>query len=344
MSTPPDGSSRQAAEAAETPVERLRHPLIGSLLLEPSEWRIWPAVAILRWLLSSPGAERPVLYRSLPSLGFPTAEIHDVTIGESKIELTVTAPGLASAGSAMPASYIARIIDDWRRGGALAEWLDGLTDRFMQATELAEARNNMAFSLATGGEVHLLNSLGRMVGNAATLSANADGELSSSWARTPSGAVGLAAFFVGEATMSGLEQLVAAFAGLPVRGLEFAGAEVATLRPARVGGRFGAILGAKCRLAAAGVELIMEGGSNPDALRWGQQRVRRESLHRLAAAYIGSQSPEMRFFLELDPENAPPATLDGGTELGGVAILGKAESPVLLPLIAEPEAARSRRA
>ena len=337
MSEPHDESEKapKASRRTAGPPEREAHPLVQDLLLEPSRWQIWPAVAILRWMLrSTPPDPRSIAYRSKPSLHFSTGEIDDVAIVETGIELTLNAPGLAGPGSPLPASYIARIINDQRRGGALMKWLDGPSDRFMQVAELAQAENNVAFSLATGGEFHQLLTLRHLIGNSAPLSADRDAVLSDTWRRAPSGAIGFAAFFIGPVTASNLQQLFKAFTGLPIHTVEFAGAEVLTLRPARLGGSFGAILGKTCRLATAGIEIVIEGESSPDAPRWARERTRRQSLHRLATAYIGSDSPEVRLYLTLDPGNASPAKLDGSAELGGLAVLGQAMSPVRLPLAA----------
>ena len=338
MSEPHDepGKARRVSRRTVDPQpEREIHPLVQDLLLKPGRWQIWPAVAVLRWMLrGNPLDPRSIMYRSRPSLHFSTGEIDDIAIDEAGIELTLSAPGLAAPGSPLPASYIARIIDDRRRGGALAKWLDGPGDRFMQMAELALAESNMAFALATGGEIHQLLTIGRLIGSSAPLSADRDAVLSSTWKRAPSGAIGLAAFFVGPVTASNLQQLFEAFTGLAVRTVEFAGAEVLTLRPARLGSSFGAILGSKCRMPAAGIEIVLDGESNPEAPKWARERARRRSLHLLAISYLGSSSPEARLYLTLDPGNAPPAKLGGQTELGGLAVLGQAVSTVRLPLAA----------
>jgi len=338
LSEPHDESGkapRASRSSVDPPPERETHPLVQDLLLEPSKWQIWPAVAVLRWMLrGNPPDPRSMAYRSKPSLNFSAGEIDDVAIDATGVELTLNAPGLAGPGSPLPTSLIARIINDQRRGGALAKWLDGPGDRFMQMAELGQTENNVAFSLATGDEPQQLLAVRHLIGNSAPLSADPDAALSDTWTRLPSGAIGLAAFFIGPVTASNLQHLFKAFTGLPVRTVEFAGAEVLTLLPARLGGSFGAILGKTCRLATAGIEIVIEGESSPDAPRWARERTRRRSLHLLAIAYIGSDSPEARLYLTLDPGNAPPAKLDGFTELGGLAILGQAMSPVRLPLAA----------
>ena len=310
------------------------HPLAQDILLNPSRWRIWPAVAVLRWMLrGATQRDRRIVYRSRPSLSFAGSEIDDVAIEGGQVNLVLTAPGLAAPGSPLPTSDIARIMEDRRRGGALATWLDGPGDRFMHAVETAHARNNAAFALATGGRIEALYSVSRLVGLTAPLAAHADGRLADAYVDEPLGAVGLAGLFVGPVSASGLGELLRTFTNLPVEVDEFTGAETPVLRPARMGSPLGRILGRTCRLPAAGIEVIVSGGSETDARGWAEDPVRRRSLHLLALVYIGSPSPAVRLFLTLAPDNVPPAALDGKATLGGMAVLGRAERPVRLPLV-----------
>ena len=299
-------------------------PLLDSLIPNPGEWQIWPLVAVVRRLADISSSRCPVVYRSRPSLSFSAGEVVDMGVGAMGVEITLSAPGLAAPGSALPVACIARVIDDLHDGGVLAKWLDGPGDRFMQAVEHAQARNNMAFSLAVGGESTAMKIGSAIIGNCAPLSSDGQTESCDNWTGVPEGAIGLAAIFVGPITTSGLEQLFEAFTALPAHVVEFAGAEVATIRPARVGDTFGAILGSKCHLPSAGIHIVIEGGTNAGALKWVREPARRRSLHRLAVSYIGSDSPQVRIYMELHPDNAPPAVLDGSAELGGLAILGTA--------------------
>ena len=223
-------------------------------------------------------------------------------------------------------------MEDQRRGGALAVWLDGPVDCFMHALEAARARSNAAFALATGGRIEALHLAARLLGVSTPLAASAGGRLFDTYGPEPLGAAGLAASFVGPISASGLAEVFRAFTNLPARVEEFSGAEVRVSSPARLGGRFGRILGSTCRLPAAGIEIELIGGTRPEAREWARDPARRGSLRLLALAYVGSPSPAARLFLRLDPGNVPPAALDGETAFGGLAVLGRAERPVRLPL------------
>lgn len=316
----------------------LDHPLVQDIMFNPRRWRIWPTVAVLRWLLrQAPIGMRRLVYRSLPSLGFATSEIEDVAIqtsGTGGVELILGAPGIATDGSPLPSADISRIIADRERGGGLGLWLDMPGDRFMHQAELSMARHNAAFALATGGNIRAAEAAADLVGRSAPLAADAGGVLLSAWQREPAGALGLAAMFIGSASATGLASVLGAFTSLSVLIEEFAGAEVPVLRPSRVGGRFGAMIGTKCVLPSAGVAVVVRGGSLVSAQDWAQQRRRRASLYLLARTYIGSHVPQVRIFLTLDASNAPPAKL-GLAALGGLAVLGKASENVRLPLAAD---------
>ena len=329
----PQAVEEPASTVQENAVEAMGHPLVQDLMLNPAGWRIWPAVAVLRWLQNrSERVGRRLVYRSQPSLGFAGSEINDVAIREGHLELTLNAPGLAAAGSPLPTSDIARIIADKRNGGALSAWLDGPCDLFMQVLEATLAQFNAPFALITGGHVDAFMLLADVVGRSAPLSAGADGALFETRQRIPEGAVGLAGLFVGPTSASGLAGLFRAYTGLAVRIAEFAGGDVAIARPSRVGQRMGMLLGAECRLPSAGVEIHIEGGSNPDAQKWAREPIRRRSLHLLAQSYLGGPLVAVRVFLWLDPGNAPPAALADSAAFGGLAVLGPAEIRVGLPL------------
>ena len=320
-------------DAAEVDDQSQSHPLMQDLLLNPSRWRIWPATAILKWLqrrLTS--GVRRIVFRSKPSLNFEASEVNELQYRPRSIELVLSAPGLATVGSPLPTSDVARIVADYNERGPMSTWLDGPGDRFMHVLEGLQQRTNIAYALMIGGRVEAYALLADIVGRSATLSAAPGGRLRSVLDEDPQGAVGLASLFPGPATHSGLVGLVHAFTRLPTRVQEFAGALVANGRPARVGLGTGLVLGAMCDLPSAGVEVHIEGGLAPEARRWAQDAWRRRSLHLLVAAYIGSATPTVRIYLWLHPENVPPAALDDVTALGGLPVLGVPTEPVQLPL------------
>ena len=198
--------------------------------------------------------------------------------------------------------------------------------------EDVQMRSNPAFALAAGGRVEAFALARDFVGRSAPLRAGADGTLDATGDEEPDGALALAALFLGPVSASGLRGLVEAFTRLPARVVEFAGATTVTARPARVGDPMGLVLGVRCELPSAGVEVHIEGGTHREAPAWARSAARRRSLHMLATAYIGAASPEARLFLTLDGANAPPAALGQDTALGGLAVLGTSEVPVRLPL------------
>ncbi len=320
---------------AEDEGEGLSHPLAQDLMLNPSKWRIWPAIAVMRWLLRKmKHGTQQIVYRSNPTLHFCPSEIHDVAIDPDGMELILNAPGIAAPGSPLPTVDIDRIIRDSRRGGALAAWLDGPGDRFMQALELSRARNNAAFALATGGYIEVLRVISNLIGRSAPLSATKGGVLQYSFRHPPEGATGLAGLFVGAANTAGLIDLFKAFVGLPVQVKEFTGAEVLILRPARVGRPLGLILGSKCKPASAGIDIIIDGGKDSGAQKWARDPKRRQSLHLLATSYIGSPSPEARIFLQLDRSNVSPSVLNGDAVIGGLAVMGPPKDTINIPIYA----------
>lgn len=311
------------------------HPLVQDLILNPTRWRIWPAVAVLRWLQRRMQKGTPrLVFRSRPSLGFAGSEVHDVMARTAHIDLVLNAPGLAAAGSPLPSADISRIVADYLEGGPLAAWLDGPGDRFMHLLEDAQLQNNPAYALMAGGRVEALSLAADLVGRSAPLAARAGGDLRAPDTDTPTGAAGLAGAFLGAPSASGLRALFQAFTGLAVEVEEFSGATVPIARPARVGLRVGMMVGMSCRLPSAGVAINLDGADDEAALAWAREPVRRESLHRLATSYIGAPSPEARIFLLLDADAAPAAALDGGAALGGLAVLGRGSQRVRLPLAA----------
>ena len=302
-------------------------------MLNPSKWRIWPAVAVLRWLRRRMRSAAPrIVYRSHPSLGFAASEVRDILLKGDQIDIVLNAPGLATAGSPLPSPDIARIIADYYENGALSTWLDGPTDRFMHVLEEVQMRSAPAYALLAGGRVEAFALARDLVGRSAPLNARRGGELLDAEPSEPEGAVALAGLFVGPASAAGLRGLFRAFTGLTARVEEFAGAEVDTAQPARLGEPIPSMLGANCNLPSAGIEVHIAGGDQAAAQAWAREATRRASLHLLATAYIGAPSPAVRVYLWLDGGNAPAAALDGATALGGLAVLGGSEVPVALPL------------
>ena len=313
------------------------HPLAQDLLFNPEPWRLWPAVAILRWMLRDAKVSlRGLIYRSRPALSFSSSEISDIVLQGRSIDLILAAPGLAGPGSALPTCDVAKVIAETRRPGrgAIAAWLDAPLDRFMQAVEAAEERHSAAFALATGGEHKAIDLTAEMVGRSAPLRARPGARLSGTYAEAPVGAVGLAALFVGPISAAGLSVLVRSVTGLPTTVSEFTGARVQVFRPARLGASFGRVLGTHCHLAAAGVDVEIDGGEEPEAGDWARSPVRRRALTFLCASYVGGALPEVRVWLTLAGTNVEPARL-GVTTLGGLAVLGRPSGPVRLAVRSE---------
>ena len=332
-----DSSPIPASDALDTtakPRVDVSHPLAQDIVLNPTKWLIWPAIAVLRWLLRRAAKEaRRIVYRSEPTLNFPASEIRDIAVDAEGIELILSAPGIAVAGSALPTSDIARIIADKRRGGALADWLDGIGDRFMHVLETAQRRNNPAFSLSTGGRIEYIALASNLVGQSAPLTAYTGGQLSADRRAMPEGAVGLAALYMGPISAIRLEDLMRAVTELPVKVREFTGAEIPIVWPARAGGRMGRMLGLQCDHPEAGIEIVIEGGSDQQAREWALQPVRRQSLKLLASSFLGSPCPVPTLFLLLNADNVPSAALDGHATLGGLAVLGQPNLPTFIPLV-----------
>ena len=290
---------------------------------------LWAAVAAARrGEADSEEAPRPVAYRSRPSLRFAPAEVEEVAELPGRIELTLGALGLASTGTALPGSDIERIA----RTPPLAEWLDGILDRFMQTVEDAHARSSEAFALARGGESEALRQIAFLAGRSAPLAASPASGLSCSVLAR--GAAALGAWFVGTPTATGLEGLTGAFTGLPARVRERTGAMLPNLDPARIGDPIGGLLGGRVRLPEAGADVIVEGVGSAEALGWGSDPVKRESLRALVDAYVGGPLPKVRIGIRVDGRSVPRAALDGNACLGGVCVLGKRGGVRVLPITA----------
>ena len=312
------------------------HPLIQNLMSVPQRWRLWPAVALLRWMERKEAWKgRSVTYRTNPALCFAGSEISDLRFSTDRVAIVLNAVGIACAGSPLPATDIARIVADSRLRGALNEWLDGICDRFMHALECMQSQSHSAFAIATGAhlEAHALASV--VAGTTTPLHAAPDGAIFRGPNREPARAIGLAGLFVGTASARGMEALFATVTGLSVGVKEFTGAEIDIARPAGLGCRMGRLLGRRCLSPEAGVEVHIEGAGSADAQKWAHDGVRRRSLHTLALVYVGSGTPAVRFLLWLDPESAPEGRLDGTMALGGMAVLGSATSRIAIPIECE---------
>ena len=309
---------------------RESEPLAAELSRHPQGWKLWPAVAVARWIQDS-GRERGprLVYRSRASLRFVPAEVEELAADRERIELTLGVPGLASPGSALPGSDIERI----GRTPALAEWLDGGLDRFMHAVEDAHARSSEAFALARGGESEALRWIAFLAGRSAPLAASPGSGLTCSSLARGAGALG--AWFIGSRpTAAGLAGLLRAHTGFRASVRERTGAMLPNLEPARIGAPIGGILGRRVRVSEAGVDVFLEGGESPGALAWGASPVKRASLRALLDAYVGGPIPKVRIGLRVDGETIPAAALDGNACLGGICRLGRCGGRTVLPLAA----------
>lgn len=333
-------TSETAAPRDAPPARRglvpLEHSLVVDLMLNPTSWKLWPAIAILRWMqgqIGSTGENLTLVYRSLPSLSFAASEIHDIGLYEGRLEIILNALGIASSGSPLPPSDTARIIADARRGGAIAAWLDALTDSFTNVAESAMLQHSSSFSAARGKEIEATVAVVSLAGHDAPLSCGPDGSIYANASGTPCGALALAGLFLGPPSAAGLSTAMSGVTGLGARVRELAGARIRVARPARAGRRMGAILGSWCDSVVAGVEVVLEAGTDTQwALEWARDPVRLETLHELAAAYVGSAGPEVRIELEIEAARVPRATLDATARLGGCAVLGSGDGTIRLPL------------
>ena len=318
----PDEESSQESTAPSA-ARPLGPPLPGG----PRPWKLWSAVATARRLAKEGGGVAPrLVYRSRPSLRFRPSEIGEVAACGDRIDLTLGAPGLASPGSALPSSDVERIA----RVPALAEWLDGSLDRFMQAVEDAQLRSSEAFALASGAQSEALRWIAFLAGGSAPLAAApAAGLACSVLAR---GGAGLGAWFIGGPSAAGLAGLLRAYTGLRVRVRERTGAVLPNLEPARVGSEIGGLLGRRVRVADAGVDVILDATDDPEAAGWGADPVKRASLRTLLDAYVGGPLPKVRIGIRVDGESIPAAAFDGNACLGGICVLGRVRRRRVLPI------------
>ncbi len=327
---------KQTAVGAQLAGEdiHVQHPLIQDLLDRPHKWRLWPAIAAFRWLLRYSGKEQDIkiAFRSKPSMSFAASEIFALDFGDKRLEIILSAPGFASIGSGLPYCDINRIVHDARGGGGINHWLDGFINRIMHILEESQRMHNVAFSLATNSDRTVSEVITSMAGRTAPLRAMAGGRLLQNLDGRGTGALGLVRAFVGITSKSGLEELFRAFTGFPAEVMEFTGGRVKNMEPVTIGHPLRRILGSHCEPSSAGCEIVLHGNSHPDACIWAQDPVRRASLALLAHSYIGSALPKCSIYLRLSVDNVPPAILGGSVALGGLAVLGKVEKPILIPL------------
>ena len=331
----PESSSRPAAAVPASSVSRaglpekgkaaLRHPLVQDLLLNPTRWRLWPAMAILRWLQRQMRKNRiRVVYRTRPTLSFPASEIADIYfVRPNELQIVVNALGLANAGSALPSADIARIIADYRSGGALSLWLDMVADRMLHAAETSVARSVSPFACAMGGFPEADSVLPSLVGHDGVLAESHPDGLSLSRRAGARRLTALGALFLGVPTAHGLARAFEGFTLLHARVIEFTGAPLDVSRPARLGAGFGRVLGSRRIVAEAGVTVrLNDGPTCEDAVAWASNPVRIRSLYELARTYIGDASPEpsIELVVRID-ELSPLAPGARDALLGGCAML-----------------------
>ena len=332
---PPGSSSRPAAavpastasrsESSEEGKAALRHPLVQDLLLNPTRWRLWPAMAILRWLQRQMRKNRiRVVYRTRPTLSFPASEIADIYfVRPNELQIVVNALGLANAGSALPSADIARIIADYRSGGALASWLDMVADRMLHAAETSVARSVSPFACAMGGFPEADSVLPSLVGHDGVLAESRPDGLSLSRRAGARRLTALGALFLGVPTAHGLARAFEGFTSLHARVIEFTGAPLDVSRPARLGAGFGRVLGSRRIVAEGGVTVRLNDGPMCEvAVAWASDPVRIRSLYELARTYIGDASPKPSIELVVrTDELSPLAPGARNALLGGCAML-----------------------
>ena len=303
----------------------LRHPLVQDLLLNPTRWRLWPAMAILRWLQRQMRKNRiRVVYRTRPTLSFPASEIADIYfVRPDELQIVVNALGLANAGSALPSADIARIIADYRSGGALATWLDMVADRLLHAAEASVAQSVSPFACAMGGFPEADSVLPSLVGHDGVLAESRPDGLSLSRRAGARRLTALGALFLGVPTAHGLARAFEGFTSLHARVIEFTGAPLDVSHPARLGAGFGRVLGSRRIVAEAGVTVrLNDGPTCEDAVAWASDPVRIRSLYELARTYIGDASPEPSIELAVrTDELSPLAPGARNALLGGCAML-----------------------
>lgn len=303
----------------------VRHPLVQDLLLNPTRWRLWPAMAIIRWLQRQMRKNRiRIVYRTRPTLSFPASEIADIYfVRPDELQIVVNALGLANAGSALPSADIARIIADYRSGGALAQWLDMVADRMLNAAEASVAQSVSPFACAMGGFPEADSVLPSLVGHDGVLAESRPNGLSLSRRAGARHLTALGALFLGVPTAHGLARAFEGFTSLHARVIEFTGAVLEVSRPARLGAGFGRVLGSRRIVAEAGVTVRLNDGPRcEDAVAWASDPVRIRSLYELARTYIGDASPEPS--IELVVRTDELSRLAPGSRnalLGGCAML-----------------------
>ena len=331
----PESSSRPEAAVPASTASRsepsaqgkaaLRHPLVQDLLLNPTRWRLWPAIAIMRWLQRQMRKNRiRLVYRTRPTLSFPASEIADIYfVRPNELQIVVNALGLANAGSALPSADIARIIADYRSGGALATWLDMVADRMLHAAETSVAQSVSPFACAMGGFPEGDSVLPSLVGHDGVVAESRRDGLSLSHRTGARRLTALGALFLGVPTAHGLARAFEGFTSLHARVIEFTGAVLEISRPARLGAGFGRVLGSRRIIAEAGVTVrLNDGPTCEDAVAWASEPARIRSLYELARTYIGDASPEPSIELVVrTDELSPLAPGSRNALLGGCAML-----------------------
>lgn len=321
-------------------VRETDHPLAQDLFLHPTRWRLWPAVAVLRWLQGKMRSHHvKIAYRGRATLSFSPCEIADINLQRpARIEIVVNALGIASPGTGLPGADVSRIIADDRSTGALARWLDMIADRMLHAAEASMSRSNRAFACARGDDSEARRTLTALVGHDAVLAEHPEHGL------VPMGTPGarrldaLAAIFVGQPSAHGLARIFEAYTGLHTRVTEHTPDTIDVARPARLGAPMRRILGAKRRIDEAGVTLRMNDAERcEEATRWTSDRTSIQSLYRLAAAYIADARPRARIEVAVPAHTVRPARL--GTEnarLGANAMLNIPNAPRVVLRLEHP--------
>ena len=318
-------STASRSKSSEAGKAALRHPLVQDLLLNPTRWRLWPAMAILRWLQRQMRKNRiRIVYRTRPTLSFPASEIADIYfVRPNELQIVVNALGLANAGSALPSADVARVIADYRSGGGLALWLDMVADRMLHAAEASVAQSVSPFACAMGGFPEADSMLPSLVGHDGVVSESLPDGLSVSRRAGARRLTALGALFLGVPTAHGLARAFEGFTSLHARVIEFTGAPLEVSRPARFGAGFGRVLGSRRIVPEAGVTVrLNDGPACGDAVAWASDPVRIRSLYELARAYIGDASPEPSIELVVRTDELSPLAPDSRNALlGGCAML-----------------------
>ena len=229
-------------------------------MLNPTRWRIWSAIAVLRWLqrrAGRAGRRPPVPHRAVAELrGF----------GDQRCRHPRRPPGAdpqrSGPGDGRLGAAIVRHRPDHRRQAQrrCPERVARRTRRSLHAGARSDAGpEQCALRAHHRRPGRCAQSADRNRGPFGTLDSRPGRRAVPSWQRQPEGALGLAGLFLGPITASGLAAAFRAFTGFPVRVEEFAGAEVLTARPSRVGLPTGMMLGSVCCLPSAGIEVHIEG-------------------------------------------------------------------------------------